>query len=156
MPVPTKEGVLVAPSDNFKRLSALSRGGFRKLIAKSCGRCGELKLTSEFPEHHGRFAKSSYCKSCKHRQTRLDKYKLTEGDLKELLEAQKFRCWRCRVELGDDFCIDHDHTCCPGRRSCGGCVRGLACSACNIADGLFGGDFYRIRLFALSYTEILF
>jgi hypothetical protein len=28
-------------------------------------------------------------------------------------------------------CTDHDHECCPGRRSCGHCVRGVVCATCN-------------------------
>lgn len=36
--------------------------------------------------------------------------------------------------------IDHDHACCPGPKSCGRCVRGLLCGACNKAAGLLRDD----------------
>lgn len=36
--------------------------------------------------------------------------------------------------------VDHDHRCCPGSHSCGQCVRGFLCPACNSAAGLLRDD----------------
>ena len=41
---------------------------------------------------------------------------------------------------GVTYFVDHDHSCCPGVKSCGDCIRGLLCSACNLALGHVGDD----------------
>jgi len=48
--------------------------------------------------------------------------------------------------------IDHDHACCSGNQSCGKCVRGLLCSSCNRALGLFGDDPSVLQA-AITYLE---
>jgi len=60
-------------------------------------------------------------------------------------------CWVC----GDsaDVVIDHDHSCCAGERSCGGCVRGLLCRKCNLAIGHFGDDIEKL-VSAIYYLEV--
>ncbi len=49
--------------------------------------------------------------------------------------------------------IDHDHRCCPGTYSCGKCIRGLICIACNRALGLFQDRLDILRL-AANYLAI--
>lgn len=36
--------------------------------------------------------------------------------------------------------IDHDHSCCPGNKSCGKCIRGILCRACNSGIGMLRDD----------------
>ena len=47
--------------------------------------------------------------------------------------------WRCGICGGTTGrpSIDHDHSCCPGNNSCGKCIRGVLCSACNILLGKY-------------------
>lgn len=55
----------------------------------------------------------------------------------ETLEKQGGVCAVCQQTSKQRFSVDHDHTCCPGRASCGLCVRGLLCSDCNLGLGKF-------------------
>lgn len=64
-------------------------------------------------------------------------YGLTREQWDALLAAQGGRCAICGrsdplgIGLKNGFHVDHDHACCPGKRSCGDCVRGLLCNHCN-------------------------
>lgn len=65
------------------------------------------------------------------------------GDAYDLLyEAQGGRCAICRKATGKTkrLAVDHDHKCCPGRTSCGLCVRGLLCGPCNTYLGRMGDN----------------
>ena len=76
-------------------------------------------------------------------------YGVTPERLRELFTAQEGRCYLCGEPLNLDkpraVSIDHDHACCRGKRSCGSCVRGLACHKCNVGTALFGDDPERMR-----------
>lgn len=54
-------------------------------------------------------------------------------------ESLDYHCVICGTT--EDLRIDHDHRCCDkGDRSCGKCVRGLACHKHNVAMGMFDDD----------------
>jgi len=74
-----------------------------------------------------------------------NKYNITTEEYNSMLEAQNHTCALCgRPEFVISYqtnnvlklAVDHDHSCCPGVRSCGKCVRGLLCMACNRAIGV--------------------
>lgn len=48
--------------------------------------------------------------------------------------------------------VDHDHRCCPGRNSCGQCIRALLCTDCNQSMGKAGDSPKRLRAMA-DYIE---
>lgn len=76
------------------------------------------------------------CNNCRSVQRQEQTYNLSEQQLGEMLEAQNFGCAICatRVPGGmGTWHVDHDHRCCPGKRSCGACVRGLLCYQCNVS-----------------------
>jgi Recombination endonuclease VII len=62
------------------------------------------------------------------------RYKLTPQAYTAMLKSQRYRCKLCRRRT-TKFVIDHAHDCCPGRRSCGNCIRGLLCIPCNAGLG---------------------
>lgn len=79
-------------------------------------------------------------------------YGITPRQWQEMFDAQAGCCYLCGEPLdteaksrGVGISIDHDHSCCRGRRSCGSCIRGLACMPCNAGIGNFGDDPGRMR-----------
>ena len=72
------------------------------------------------------------------------RYGLPPGGFEQWLIKQDFCCYLCRepldLEKKRGVHVDHDHSCCRGNRSCGKCIRGLACHACNTGIGAFGDD----------------
>lgn len=58
-------------------------------------------------------------------------YSITPERFDAMLHAQGGVCALCRQPSGNRLHVDHDHSCCPGRTSCGSCIRGLLCGPCN-------------------------
>lgn len=61
-------------------------------------------------------------------------YGITGEQYDALYAAQDGRCYICRRARGTSkfLAVEHDHKCCAGPRSCGRCVRCLACGKCNL------------------------
>ena len=70
------------------------------------------------------------------------KYGITVEQWESMYSLQMGRCAVCRNPLveGKGTNVDHDHSCCPGVKSCGACVRALLCSNCNGGLGFFFDD----------------
>jgi len=95
----------------------------------------------------------SWCKDCSNerrrflclskpeqtKSTRLAKFGLTLTQYYLMLIDQSSCCKICGAHKNNVFyglVVDHDHSCCPKRQSCGKCVRGLLCSNCNTGIGI--------------------
>ena len=86
-------------------------------------------------------------------------YKITPEQYEKLVTKQNGVCAICkepervrRKGVTTRLAVDHNHACCSGKRSCGKCVRGLLCNACNRALAALRDDATRLRN-ALAYLE---
>jgi hypothetical protein len=110
-------------------------------VKKKCSGCQEIKPRTEFHSSGGRTdGLWPYCKPCralKDRARKLRGYGLTPTQYEKLLEMQGGGCAICgKAPLPDQTLpVDHDHSCCPGAKTCGKCVRGLLCHNCNLGIG---------------------
>jgi hypothetical protein len=111
-------------------------GVYRAMVERGilqCLGCGEDKPLSDYSALNASGTPRPYCKPCNAERVRLGHYNVTKEFVDLLLRFQQEVCALCAAANGDSktLHIDHDHGCCPGRRSCGDCVRGLVCANCN-------------------------
>jgi hypothetical protein len=117
---------------------------------KNCRVCGKLKKLDDFYSlGRNRDGRDTRCKECVRSaqkeiyQATKNPKKIKERNLKvryglsidEYTSMIKDGCAVCGTL--DNLCVDHDHNCCPGKQSCGKCIRGILCWNHNIADGKF-------------------
>jgi hypothetical protein len=76
-------------------------------------------------------------------------YNLSPSGHVEILANQEWKCANPACVSSDTpdahLHVDHDHTCCDGRRSCGECIRGLLCNTCNRVLGFVDDDITRLE-----------
>jgi len=63
------------------------------------------------------------------------KYGISIDEWTEIVQKQGGGCAICH-EISEKLCVDHDHSCCPAKNTCGKCIRGIICDRCNRALGL--------------------
>lgn len=88
------------------------------------------------------------CRSCTKDARIASAYGIDAAMYQKLLDDQGHVCRICgKPETATHqsgalrrLSVDHDHKCCPGKASCGKCVRGLLCARCNSAIGLVDED----------------
>lgn len=98
---------------------------------KRCKKCLETKPTDQFMLAN---SYKAHCKDCIGRQPAYRLHHLTKEQYETMLEEQQGLCANPNC-FADADVIDHDHSCCPKKRSCGKCVRGILCRPCNTAEG---------------------
>lgn len=130
---------------------------YRGSLTSPICECGEPKTRT-----------SKQCQACYHTKNSRSpeymrdyhlrtKYGITQEDFQSLLDAQNGECAICSTsepECNQQFQVDHDHGCCPGKKTCGKCIRGLLCCRCNQVLGLMY-DNVDLLLKAVDYLNAI-
>ena len=149
---------------------------------KTCIKCHRTQPADEFYKggtaRDGRFTE---CKTCNRERARQwqrakraadpdyatnialkTKYGITLARYEAMLREQGGGCAICGATQpggrGRRFHVDHDHSCCPGQKSCGECVRALLCHGCNVGIGSLGENPDRLlaaAAYLLSRQDVL-
>jgi hypothetical protein len=139
-----------------------------------CTRCNVcLPITDFASDRRKSNGLDSWCRSCHTANMRLRRastpggwsdtylreiFGITQIQYVAMLAKQDGCCAICRSTVAwkserlVNFSVDHDRACCPGKRSCGQCVRGLLCNACNRGLRQFKDDAEALRR-AIAYLD---
>lgn len=130
---------------NREELQAKARAKYQANL--EAGRAAQRARYAADPEKHRQAAReyrASLAPGVKRTRDQKWRYGLPPGEFERRLAEQDGCCYLCRepldLEKKRGIHVDHDHTCCRGNRSCGQCIRGLACHPCNTGIGAFGDD----------------
>lgn len=117
---------------------------------KKCTGCLEIKPEEAFGKKSSskKDGLAAKCRDCYNLIRMSGKHSLTPEEYLELLEKG---CAVCGITTGR-LCLDHDHKCCPGQKTCGKCIRGVLCDKHNRGLGYFDDDIEAIRK-VLAYLE---
>lgn len=104
-----------------------------------CHPCAMVRLSAERaadPERFSTYTRKAYRRN----DSRYLVHGITAQRAAEMVAEQGGCCPICTdpIDLANtrQTAIDHDHACCPGRTSCGDCVRRILCRSCNTFVGL--------------------
>lgn len=88
------------------------------------------------------------------RNTLKHKFGLTVEQYNTMLLEQNGKCAVCPTKPTPEqrLDVDHDHACCPGKKGCSKCIRGLICRRCNVTLGLVKDD-TKLLLSLVSYLN---
>lgn len=85
-------------------------------------------------------------------------YNIGYTDYLKLLDMQGGICPICETpfiegKINNQYGhVDHDHSCCASKKSCGKCIRGILCAHCNKGLGFFLDDSNILKA-AASYLD---
>lgn len=113
---------------------------------KTCGNAYHAQWRAKNPDKRDRY----YVQRNERRRGRIGRdaqlrqnFGITIEDYERMLQQQGGVCIICQDPertRNKSLAVDHDRRCCPGRKSCGKCLRGLLCQPCNQALGMFFDD----------------
>lgn len=127
--------------------SLVSRSEYSQ-CTKRCPRCQEVKSVDDF-HRQSRLSdgRQTYCKQCSHVFAVASKYGMSPERYSVLTADGCAICGSI-----DNLHVDHDHSCCSGKTSCGSCIRGVLCAAHNKGIGQFD-DNTEMLLKAIEYLN---
>lgn len=149
-------GVKLCPEHQATALSEnIERKKDRQRLPCQFPGCTDMKLKGAGQRYCEVHSSESYARQThqQNQHNRKMRSGLSDEQYQAMVTAQNGLCALCGGPPGQrQLHVDHDHACCPGRDSCGKCLRGLLCGRCNPLLG-YAHDDIAILHAAITYLE---